>query len=251
MAAYEQATVLHMNWYLCNLHVPDLCTVPLYSCPKYNNTACNRLIITIVCTSGLAIMQISREVQFWCLIQKDSNLSLVMATSATGWFKSQQIKQQTLLITLLSSLDRVSLSLSICTLCSVVAACVVKLNTTLYHKMKFSQVSDSRMVVADGQFCWGQGSHQLRRSCHDCVVVAVGPNAHWWFLLLLSLLSLLLLCGCCNCCCCSMAACCVESNGSDELRRYNHQGQRIKVDVMAFAGEVTCKSPTPIWSWSL
>jgi hypothetical protein len=37
-----------------------------------------------------------------------------------------------------------------------------------------------------------------------------------------------------------------ESNGSDELRRYDHQGQHIKVDVMAFAGEVTCKSPTPI-----
>ncbi len=43
MAAYKLATVLHINWYLCTLHIPDLCTVPLYICPKYNNMAHNLL----------------------------------------------------------------------------------------------------------------------------------------------------------------------------------------------------------------
>ncbi len=33
------------------------------------------------------------------------------------------------------------------------------------------------------------------------------------------------------------------------VKRYGQGGQRIKVDLMALAGEVTCESPTPIQSW--
>ncbi len=44
MAAYKLATILHIHWYLWTLNVPDLCTVPLYTCSEYNNMACNTLL---------------------------------------------------------------------------------------------------------------------------------------------------------------------------------------------------------------
>ena len=40
-----------------------------------------------------------------------------------------------------------------------------------------------------------------------------------------------------------------ESNGSDKLERYSHEGYLINVVVMALAGEVTRKL-SPILSWS-
>jgi len=40
-----------------------------------------------------------------------------------------------------------------------------------------------------------------------------------------------------------------ESNGSDKLERYSHEGYLIKVVVIALAGEIT-QELSPIRSWS-
>ncbi len=52
------------------------------------------IITSVLLTNGLAVMPTSCKVWSWCLIQKDSNLSLFAATLATGWLKSQRIDKQ-------------------------------------------------------------------------------------------------------------------------------------------------------------
>jgi hypothetical protein len=79
-------------------------------------------------TSGLPVPPISLEVRIWCLIQKHASFNLVVAILATDWLVSLLIALQMFAMASLSSLDRVLVSLRICTSCRVVVALALKPN---------------------------------------------------------------------------------------------------------------------------
>jgi hypothetical protein len=146
------------------------------------------------------------------------------------------------------SLPRVSLSLISWSSYSVVVAGPVKPITSFYHQIYPARLPVSGcMVIAGGQFLLGYRLPPVMWLCCDRLVVPVVPYVGQW---LSSTSSLLSSHGHCNPSSHSFAACHAESKWSNKLRRCGHHGQRIKVDIMALAGEVTCKIPTPFQSWS-